>query len=135
MAIRGCDSDAWDDCSVELEPESESWFACDVAFPESLSFEKGDCLLYIAHEEEDDRWCWGELKGTGKQGWVPRGLFTMRGRNAHQAAENRLAALATFPQTQPGTASLLRHSPDGGIATQNPGEGESPVLTKMNKEK
>ena len=92
--IRCYDSDAWDDCSVKLELESEAWADCDEKFQDSLSFKKGDCLLRLAHEDEDDLWCWGKLKGTSKQGWVPRGLFSIRNRNAHQAAENRLAALA-----------------------------------------
>jgi hypothetical protein len=61
-----------------LELESEAWESCGVVFQDSLSFVKGDCLRRLDHEDEDDQWCWGELKGTSRQGWVPRGLFSMR---------------------------------------------------------
>jgi hypothetical protein len=84
--------EAWDDCSVELELESEAWEDCGEDFQDSLSFKKGDCILRLVREDEDDSWCWGELKGTSRQGWVPKGLFSMRPRMARQAAEDSIAA-------------------------------------------
>jgi hypothetical protein len=86
-------STAWDDGSAKLDRESEAWADCGESFQDSLSFKLGDTIIRMDPDIfGNDRWCWGELKGTNKQGWVPRALFSTRNRNTHQAAENRLPA-------------------------------------------
>ena len=40
-AIRRYNSDAWDDCSVKLDRESEAWADCGESFQDSLGFKKG----------------------------------------------------------------------------------------------
>jgi hypothetical protein len=103
---------------------SEAWEDCDGNFQDSLSFSQGDRIIRINREAKYDFWQWEELKGTNKQGWVPKRLFNRPPRGI----------TATTPQTQPVTASLLRHNPDVGMATRASDEGEPPASKQMNKE-
>jgi hypothetical protein len=92
---------------------------------DSLSFSQGDRIIRINREAEYDFWQWEASEGAYEQGWVQRKLLNWPSRNITVMNQ----------QTQPGTASLLSHLPDVGMATQAPGEGEPPALTKRYEEK
>ena len=63
---------------------------------DEVSFQKGDTLVNIMVDPEDDGWLRGTVPRTGRSGSIPASYVIMQARNVHLiAATNEIAANVT----------------------------------------